>query len=117
MKNAIGETMLVKIVWGIVLIVLGVALAIGGLSQINEIQALGQIMGGMARNLGGTNAQGFNEAVYSAKIGGAIKIVLGIILAISGSLLVKDAEQKKAESRVDYPDTINTPDPDDWKIK
>lgn len=106
--------MAVKTVWGIVLIVLGVLLAIGGFSQINESQALDQVMGEMVRGLGGASSQMFKDAVYSAQIGGAIKIVLGIILALWGSLLVKDAEQKKTESRFNYQDSMSTPEHDDY---
>jgi uncharacterized membrane protein YphA (DoxX/SURF4 family) len=104
--------MTAKRVWGIVLIVLGVICAISGFQQIAEIAELDNLTRQFTGkvNLGNMSKQ-YEVASHNAKVGGMIKIVVGIMMALIGTWMVQDEETEK----IDDSHFETEKNYDDWK--
>jgi len=82
-----------KRVWGIVLIVLGVVAVIAGFQQFVEMADLDNLIGQYIGNASlGSISRQYEVVSHNAKIGGMIKIVAGILMALIGTWMVKDEE-------------------------
>jgi len=108
--------MKVKTVWGIVLIVLGVIGVFNGLQQYADIQAMDQIVGDFTRYFGQSSQMSYKVAVQNAQVGGILKILVGIGLAVLGTYWVRDGERKQHGQDRDSIDSEMSQDHDDWKM-
>jgi len=90
------DEMTAKIVWGVIIILLGISSIYNGVSVWYMVDIVGpeiQSMGLIASKYGGAeflNANYYLNILEQQKIGGVIGILIGIAMAIGGTLLLRE---------------------------
>ena len=101
--------MTVKQIWGTIFIVLGVILVISGFSVLSDIKSLDRVMQDTYKMTGHVNSgplkdlveQGQNmyaSAASEARVTGWVRIAIGIVMSVLGTILLRDEEKRSTMS-------------------
>ncbi len=125
----VGADVTVKQIWGTIFIVLGVILVVNGFSGMSDIESLDQIMQDTYKMTGPVNSgplKGLVEqsqtmyasAAREARVDGWLRIVIGIVLSVLGTILLRDEEKRSAMSseRNQKTDVDEVDRHSDWKM-
>ncbi len=99
----------VKQIWGTIFIVLGVVLVINGFSVMSDIESLDRIMqdtykmsahvnSGFLRDLAEQGQNMYASAAREARVTGWMRMAIGIVMSILGTILLRDDEKRSSMS-------------------